>query len=141
MAAFGETIANHLLPGHPIALTGHVGVGKSFLSRVIIQNIIGLQDVPSPTFTLVQTYETEGYDIWHTDLYRLTAIDQVDELGLWDALRDDVCLIEWPELIREHLPSTTLHIEITMPKSTDTRQLTLRSADPHWAPLMDYKND
>jgi len=137
MAALGHKIARILTPGCPIALTGPIGVGKSFLSRAIIQAWIGPQDVPSPTFTLIQTYEADGFDIWHTDLYRLNAIDQVDELGLWEALADDVCLIEWPELICELLPKETLHIEISIPEGTEMRHVSLKTDGAHWASLMD----
>ena len=97
-----------------IALSGDLGAGKSVLARAIIQNISNnpSQDVPSPTFTLVQQYETERGLIWHFDLYRLDQDIDVHELGWDDALFDGICLVEWPERAGHLLPEDRIDINL-----------------------------
>ena len=68
------------------------------------------EDVPSPTFTLVQVYDVGGVDIWHADLYRLTHPDEVWELGLDDAFATAICLVEWPDRLGAHVPPKALRI-------------------------------
>jgi tRNA threonylcarbamoyladenosine biosynthesis protein TsaE len=71
-----------------------------------------MEDVPSPTFTLVQVYDADGDEIWHADLYRLTHPDEVLELGLEDALADAICLIEWPDRLGPYAPKGALHLRL-----------------------------
>jgi len=68
------------------------------------------EDVPSPTFTLVQTYQTPQEEIWHCDLYRLTHPDEALELGLDDAFETAICLIEWPDRLGDTAPGDALHL-------------------------------
>lgn len=97
-AALGTLIAPHLRAGDVIYLNGSLGMGKSTLARSLIRTLTNPgQDVPSPTFTLVQTYDAPGFTLWHLDLYRLTDPEETLELGLDDALADGVLLIEWPD--------------------------------------------
>ena len=78
-----------------LLLSGEIGAGKSFVARAIIQSLQAEpEDVPSPTFTLVQTYDTRLGEVWHADLYRLSSIDDVEELGLLEAFDTAICLIE-----------------------------------------------
>jgi tRNA threonylcarbamoyladenosine biosynthesis protein TsaE len=86
-------------------------------------------EVPSPTFTLVQTYEAASFEIWHADLYRLNDPQEVVELGLVDAFEDSVCLIEWPDLLGELVPETALQIELSV--DGDGRVATL-TYGPDW---------
>lgn len=102
-AAFGRRLAGMLRRGDVVALKGGLGVGKTTLARAIVAGLSAeSEDVPSPTFTLVQTYPIALSDgpaeLWHFDLYRLDRSDQVYELGIEDALAEGVSLIEWPEL-------------------------------------------
>ena len=111
---FAAQIAAILRVGDTLLLSGEIGAGKSAFSRAVIRTLAQADiDVPSPTFTLVQTYELAAYDIWHCDLYRLTHPDEALELGLDDAFETAVCLIEWPDRLGDDAPSTalTLHFE------------------------------
>lgn len=112
-AAATATLARHIAPrlrrGDTLLLQGSIGAGKTTFARALIRARLGYEeDVPSPTFTLVQTYPAPGGDIWHCDLYRLTDTQEVMELGLDDALSDAICLIEWPDRLGPDQPDTAL---------------------------------
>ncbi|MCM1323147.1 MAG: tRNA (adenosine(37)-N6)-threonylcarbamoyltransferase complex ATPase subunit type 1 TsaE [Acetobacter sp.] len=107
------SIAKIAQKGDIFALFGTLGVGKSTFSRYFIQYLSGIQDVPSPTFTLVQMYETQNFDIYHYDMYRLKVADEAYELGVEDAFYQGVSLIEWSEKIVNILPKNIWKIEIT----------------------------
>ncbi|PBB38918.1 tRNA (adenosine(37)-N6)-threonylcarbamoyltransferase complex ATPase subunit type 1 TsaE [Mesorhizobium sp. WSM3868] len=112
-ARLGEDLAMALRAGDAIALKGDLGAGKSTLARALIRALAddaGLE-VPSPTFTLVQSYETR-VPVHHFDLYRLSSPDELDELGLDDALAQGAALIEWPERARDQLPADALEVEL-----------------------------
>lgn len=97
-ARLGAQIAPQLRAGDVVYLLGDLGMGKSSLARGLIRAMTQFdQDVPSPTFTLMQIYETPEFDILHLDLYRLSDPDEVHELGLDEALPSSVLLIEWPD--------------------------------------------
>ena len=147
-AAFGRRLAGLLRRGDVVALQGGLGAGKTTLAREIIAALSPeATEVPSPTFTLVQTYPVRlaggEAELWHFDLYRLDRADQIDELGLDEALAGAVSLIEWPELIERQLPrDRVLTVELTLGadgqrsvslnggKSWSERLAKLRSADP-----------
>src|SRR5262245_558571 len=95
----GASLAHGIRTGDVVALHGDLGAGKTELARAVIRAAAGDPDliVPSPTFTLVEVYETPRATIWHFDLYRIDAPEQVWELGFEEALADGVTLIEWPE--------------------------------------------
>ena len=94
--ALGRAIAPRLEPGEAVLLYGPLGMGKSTLARGLIRALAGEdEDVPSPTFTLVQFYETEP-PIAHFDLYRLERPEEAREIGLVEALDVGAVLIEWP---------------------------------------------
>jgi tRNA threonylcarbamoyladenosine biosynthesis protein TsaE len=111
--ALGQRLAGLVRPGDVILLDGPIGAGKSCLARALIRARLGrMEDVPSPTFTLVQVYESEGTEIWHSDLYRLTHPDEVWELGLDDAFNTAICLVEWPDRLGGHVPPGALRIRL-----------------------------
>ncbi|MDO8882765.1 MAG: tRNA (adenosine(37)-N6)-threonylcarbamoyltransferase complex ATPase subunit type 1 TsaE [Pseudotabrizicola sp.] len=113
--ALGRLLAERLAPGDTVLLSGPIGAGKSHLSRAIIRARLGrMEDVPSPTFTLVQTYEDPAGDIWHADLYRLSHPDEVLELGLEDAFTTAICLVEWPDRLGPHQPEDAIHISLAV---------------------------
>ena len=125
--AFGHMLAKALRRGDVLALQGGLGVGKTTLARAIVAGLSPeSEDVPSPTFTLVQTYPVVLSDgpteLWHFDLYRLDRPDQVYELGIEEALADGVSLIEWPELAAGLLPKErVLRIELQITKGQARR--------------------
>ncbi|MBZ9816078.1 tRNA (adenosine(37)-N6)-threonylcarbamoyltransferase complex ATPase subunit type 1 TsaE [Mesorhizobium sp. CA7] len=112
-ARLGEDLAMALRAGDAIALKGDLGAGKSTLARALIRALAddANLEVPSPTFTLVQSYETR-VPLHHFDLYRLSAPDELDELGLDDALSQGAALIEWPERAGDRLPANALWVEL-----------------------------
>ena len=100
-------------PGDAILLEGPIGAGKSCLARAFIRARLGAdEEVPSPTFTLVQVYDDDGIEIWHADLYRLTHSDEVWELGLDQAFETAICLVEWPDRLGSHLPPDALTVRL-----------------------------
>lgn len=124
MKALAQKIAGSLSAGDVIALNGDLGAGKSTLARLIIQSLMGDVEVPSPTFTLVQTYNTPSLDIWHMDLYRLEAPEQIYELGVEEAFHTSACLIEWAENAKSELPANTMNINIANGSGADCRNIT-----------------
>lgn len=101
----GEDLALALKPGDCLALVGDLGAGKSTLARAFIRAMADEPDleVPSPTFTIIQTYATR-IPVAHLDLYRLSDVSELDELGIDEMLEDGICLIEWPDIAEEILP-------------------------------------
>jgi tRNA threonylcarbamoyl adenosine modification protein YjeE len=111
--ALGARIAAGLHKGDVVALQGDLGTGKTTLARAILRALDVAENVPSPTFTLAQTYETRDFPVRHFDLYRIENAHEVDELGLDDALDEGAALVEWPERATGHLPGDHLHILLT----------------------------
>lgn len=112
-AALGARLARAARAGDCILLEGPIGAGKTSLARAFIRTLCGPQEeVPSPTFTLVQVYEAKGIEIWHADLYRLTHPDEVWELGLDDAFHRAICLVEWPDRLGKHRPEGALSLKL-----------------------------
>lgn len=111
-ARLGRALSAVLQAGDTLLLEGPIGAGKSHVARAFIRARLGdAEDVPSPTFTLVQTYPGTP-DIWHADLYRLTHPDEVLELGLDDAFASAICLIEWPDRLGVHLPVNPIRLKL-----------------------------
>ena len=113
-ARLGKVLAGLVGPGDTLLLQGPIGAGKTHLARALIHARLGhAEDVPSPSFTLVQTYTAGGTDIWHADLYRLSHPDDVFELGLDDAFASAICLIEWPDRLGRSTPEGALQIALS----------------------------
>lgn len=110
--ALGAALARLLRRGDAVLLSGGLGAGKSTLARGLIRALTRPdEDVPSPTFTLVQTYPSDP-PVAHFDLYRLSGPDEVEELGLDDALDEGAALIEWPDRLGGRLPPDRLAIDL-----------------------------
>lgn len=117
---FGQALAGISKKGDFYALFGTLGVGKSVLSRAFVQELCGNIEVPSPTFTLVQSYEAPEFEIYHFDLYRIKSPEEIFEIGVEEAMYDGVCLVEWPERMLSYLPRDCFNVEIT---AEDTRRV------------------
>ncbi|HEY4344424.1 MAG TPA: tRNA (adenosine(37)-N6)-threonylcarbamoyltransferase complex ATPase subunit type 1 TsaE, partial [Parvibaculum sp.] len=114
-AALGQALSHIVRAGDFIALRGDLGAGKTALARALIQARLGpdgvAEDVPSPTFTLVQSYEAPDLLLTHVDLYRIDRPEDARELGLAEALDEGVLLVEWPDKLAA-LPADRLDIEL-----------------------------
>lgn len=110
----GGLLSRLFQAGLVFGLSGPLGVGKSELARAMLRaSCSDVGDMPSPTFTLVQTYETDtGLPVWHMDLYRVKTVADVLALGVEDAFFEAVCLIEWPELLADIIGDNMVHIEM-----------------------------
>ena len=104
--------------GDVFALFGTLGAGKSTFSRYFIEKLTKAKEVPSPTFTLLQTYEAEKFEIYHYDMYRLKKAEEAYELDIEEAFYNGVCLIEWPDKIANLLPRNIWKINISTKENT-----------------------
>jgi tRNA threonylcarbamoyladenosine biosynthesis protein TsaE len=128
-AALGARLAAAAGPRDVLLLHGDLGMGKTALARGFVMGAAPETDeVPSPTFTLVQTYPTGRGTIWHFDLYRLKDPDEIWELGFEDALVDGILLIEWPDRLGGFVPRDRLDLTLSPGAAPDGRQATLVSA-------------
>ncbi|WP_102106642.1 tRNA (adenosine(37)-N6)-threonylcarbamoyltransferase complex ATPase subunit type 1 TsaE [Oceaniglobus roseus] len=129
-ATLARSLAPALHAGDVLLLEGEIGAGKTHFARSLIQHLQGdrAEDVPSPTFTLVQTYETPGLEVWHADLYRLSHPDEVLELGLDEAFRSALCLVEWPDRLGPLAPPQAL--TLTFAVSGEQGRVLTVSGDP-----------
>ena len=112
-------------PADVIALKGELGTGKTAFARAFIRARGERDDVPSPTFTLVQIYDAGRTAIWHFDLYRLRTPDEAWELGIEDAFASGISLVEWPERMGPLLPERRLQITFAFGSAPDARCLLL----------------
>lgn len=114
-----------------LLLEGQIGAGKTHFARALISARLARvgrhEDIPSPSFTLVQTYEAD-VEIWHADLYRLSHPDEAIELGLDDAFETAICLIEWPERLAEYRPEGALVLQFELADHGRARQVTLQGS-------------
>ena len=131
-AALAARIAMVALPGDVIGLSGPLGAGKTVFARAFIRARGGTGEVPSPTFTLAQCYDLPGAAIWHFDCYRLRHAEEAWELGIEDAFRDGISLIEWPDRIAALLPSRRLDIVLSPGAASGRRRAEL-STGAGWA--------
>lgn len=127
-----RALAPHVAAGDVLLLQGQIGAGKTQFARAMIRALTRPdEDVPSPTFTLVQVYDAPRFEIWHADLYRLTHPDEAVELGLLDAFETALCLVEWPEKLAGDQPKQALTLRFSL--SGDGRLVEFLSDDPRWA--------
>ena len=124
--AFGQELANLLAPGDIVSLEGELGAGKSALARATIRALAGDPEleVPSPTFALVQPYDTPRGPVLHDDLYRLSDAAEADELGLLDNA-DGVVLVEWAERASHVADAATITIALSIPPGGSGRTMVL----------------
>lgn len=124
---FAQNFSKNLKQGDIICLRGELGVGKTTLASKII-NILSNKkiDVTSPTFNLVSVYSNEKFDIWHFDLYRMQNKYDIFELGIEDAFKYGVSIIEWPDIILDIIPKHAKMIEMNFSKEEEVRDLTIK---------------
>ncbi len=123
-AELAVRVGAQLCVGDTLLLQGDIGAGKSYFARALIQSLQDTpEDVPSPTFTLVQTYATNAGEIWHADLYRLNDPSEAEELGLTDAFTQAICLIEWPDRLADLAPDDALTMTFTTLGDEDARHI------------------
>lgn len=111
-ARLAAAAAAAALPGDLIALHGPLGAGKTAFARGFLRALGVAEEVPSPTFTLVQTYDAAPCPVWHCDLYRLARPDDAAELGLEEALDEAILLVEWPERMGPPPPAPRLDVRL-----------------------------
>ena len=142
-AAFAQRLAPKLGTGDVVLLEGDIGAGKTHFARSLIQSLLSEpEDVPSPTFTLVQVYDAPEFEIWHVDLYRLTSPDEVVELGLIEAFEDALCLVEWPDRLADLTPDSALTMRLQMLEDVGVRSMKLSAESPRWSKIFrDLAND
>jgi len=125
--ALARRLAEATEPGDTLLLSGELGAGKSHFARAFIRHALGPglaeTDIPSPSFTLVQTYETETGEIWHADLYRLGGPEESLELGLDEAMVTARCLIEWPERLAPDWPEAAVILRFEAEPDDDKARL------------------
>jgi len=135
--ALARALGARLAPGDVLLLEGGIGAGKSLFARALIQSLQDApEDVPSPTWTLVQTYDTRAGEVWHADLYRLTGPDEVLELGLDTAFDAAICLVEWPDRLAGEAPpdALTLSFEVA---GDSARRVKFRGDAARWRPVLE----
>lgn len=125
-AALARRLAPALRRGDVVALWGDLGAGKTRFARALIGTLAGeSEEVPSPTFTLAQSYDISAGVVWHFDLYRLETPEEALELGIDDALAEGIVLIEWPGRLGGLLPRDRLDLTLDFAAAPDGRTATL----------------
>ena len=125
----GQKLALIAKTGDVFALFGTLGMGKSVLARAFVQKLCGYGEVPSPTCTLLQTYEAPNFEIYHFDLYRLKSAEEIFEIGIEEAIYGGVSLIEWPEKMGGYLPRDIFKVDISTAGNGRKAVITAWSAD------------
>lgn len=137
--ALAQALAKQTGAGDVILMHGTLGMGKSAFCRAFIREMAGNPDeeVPSPTFTLVQIYETSPVPVWHFDLYRLSDPEEVHELDIEDAFHEAVSLIEWPDRLEYLTPENRLDIYIEPGSNQNGRTFQFVAHGADWQKRLD----
>lgn len=138
-ARLAVKIGAQLVAGDCLLLDGPVGAGKTHFARHLIRSLMDIpEDVPSPTFTLVQTYDTRAGEVWHADLYRITSPNEIEELGLTEAFSQAICLVEWPDNLGDLAPGDALQLTL-LPDSAedDARRAIFEWSADRWTSVLE----
>jgi len=137
----GSALGLALRPGDSVMLEGDLGAGKSALARAAIRAVLAedgrAEEIPSPTFTLVQVYDTSRGEVWHVDLYRLSSPEEALELGLEAAFGQAISLLEWPDRLGDLAPARRLIAHLDVPTDGVGRVLTLTPIGGDWTGALD----
>ena len=127
--ALGAQLGALLKPGTVLAYTGDLGAGKTAFTRGLARGLGICEQVTSPTFTLVNEYETGRIPLFHFDMYRLGSSDELFGIG-WDdyLVRGGVCAVEWSENVEDALDEETIWIEIRRGEQENQREITISNA-------------
>jgi tRNA threonylcarbamoyladenosine biosynthesis protein TsaE len=136
-ARLARAVAPRLGGGDVVALVGGLGAGKSVFARVLIGARLAAvgrpEEIPSPSYTLVQTYDLGQVELWHADLYRLGTMAEIAELGLEEAFGTAICVVEWAERLGRAMPERALTVALDfVPGDEDARRAALRADGPGW---------
>ena len=127
----GRRLAQKAEPGQVFSLVGDLGVGKTVLTKGMAEGLGITEPVSSPTFTIIQIYEEGRLPFYHFDVYRISCLEEMDEIGYEDYFYGDgVCLVEWANLVEELMPEHTVWITIEkdLEKGFDYRKITVENA-------------
>lgn len=130
--AIGKRLGESAAAGQIYTLTGDLGVGKTVFTQGFAAGLSVEEPVNSPTFTVVQVYDTGRLPLYHFDAYRIGDVTEMDEIGYEDYFfGDGVCLIEWADLIREIIPAgaSAVTIEKEPARGADYRRITIEGAE------------
>lgn len=132
---FAARLAATLRGGDCLLLDGPVGAGKTHFARGLIQSLLPApEDVPSPTYTLVQSYDTTAGPLFHADLYRLTGTDEIEELGLPEAFESAICIVEWPDRLGPLAPRDALRVTFAADdNAAEARCISFGWSDARWS--------
>jgi tRNA threonylcarbamoyladenosine biosynthesis protein TsaE len=140
--ALAAAIAPRLRPGDTLALEGPLGAGKTAFARALIAARLAAlgraEEIPSPSYTLVQTYDLGPVELWHADLYRLGDASELAELGLDEAFATAITLVEWPDRLGPLRPARRLTLRLAFRAGSDSaRTAVLAPEGPGWDWLAD----
>ena len=132
-----DLFAGLLRSGDTLLLFGDIGAGKTFFARGLIQSMMSRQglfveEVPSPTFTLVQTYDLLSPPVWHLDLYRISDPIEITELGLTDVFNAIICCIEWPTKMGNYAPNRYISVSFDLIETSESRKVCIEFNGKGW---------
>jgi tRNA threonylcarbamoyl adenosine modification protein YjeE len=129
--ALAQRIARHLEVGDVLLLKGDLGTGKSTFVRFLLQAKGHKGDVPSPTFTLMQSYDLPDLQISHFDFYRLKTPEEIEEIGFDEAIADGAVIVEWPDKAASFMPHDALELTFVF-NSEQGRFVDIEALSPRW---------